>query len=435
YNGYKFGADFFVHEWHTVGFLLEGAQNTIQNTNTSYANITSTSTGAPVSNLDALSDNDGSRENLHSNINYRFDNLKGVTWNVDADYGRYDNFSNAYQPNTYYDPVADTVIFESIYASEAPTYIQLYTANIDHERSLWNGKLGAGIKYSYVITDNTYRFYNVVNNVYETDPERSNQFVYDENVNAAYIHYAFAIKKINISLGVRGEQTRSAGKLTSTQDTGNDEVARDYFDLFPSGGIAYNLNPQNAFRLNYSRRIQRPNYQDLNPFEYKINELSYYKGNPFLQPQYTQSLQLSHTYHYSLTTTLRYSYTTDFFSNVTDTAEGGASYLQTLNIGTQQVVGINVSYPLHLTKWWSTYTNAGVVTLYNEGVIAGDREISLQRVTFNAYHQSAFTVKENLSFELSGWFNSPSVWGAVFQTDANWSVDVGAQYTLFKKRG
>lgn len=435
YNGFKFGTDFFVNEMHTVGFLFEGSKNNMDDTNSSIANIVDASSGVPISDLEALSENNGSRANIHGNINYRFDNLKGVTWNADGDFGHYDNINNAYQPNTYYDPLTDTVIAENIYASEAPTLIKLYTANLDHERPLWNGKFGAGIKYSFVITDNTYNFYNVINGIYTIDPDRTNQFVYEENVNAAYINYAFAIKKFNISLGLRSEQTNSIGTLTSEQDIDDDEVKRNYFDLFPSGGVSYNINPKNALRINYSRRIQRPNYQDLNPFEYKINELSYFKGNPFLQPQYTQNIQLSHTYNYSLTTTLRYSYTTDFFSNVTDTAEGGASYLQTLNIGTQQVFGINVSYPVSLTEWWSTYTNTGVFTLYNEGVISDNRAISLQRVTFNLYHQSTFNVSKNLSLELSGWFNSPSVWGAVFQTDANWSIDLGAQYKLFKERG
>ncbi|HET8964386.1 MAG TPA: TonB-dependent receptor [Chitinophagales bacterium] len=435
YNSYKFGSDFFLNKFNTLGFIVDGSFNNTKNYSTSVVNIFDASTNDPVSNLDASSESIGNQVNLHTNLNYRFDNLDGTTWNIDGDYGNYDNSNNAYQPNTYYNPIADTIIEENIYTSQAPTLINLYTANVDHERKLGPGKFGAGIKFSYVTTDNTYDYYEVINDEEILDVNRSNNFVYQENINAAYINYAFAVKKFNISLGLRAEQTNSTGTLTSLVETADDTVKRQYLDFFPSGGVSYTLNQKNALRLNYSRRIQRPNYQDLNPFEFKMNELSYRKGNPFLQPQYTQSIQLTHTYNYSLSSTLRYSYTTDFFSSVSDTAADGAGYIQTLNIGTQRVFGLNVSYPFSITKWWSTYTNAGVFSLHNEGVISDDRPIDLKQTTFNLYHQSTFNVTDKFSLELSGWFNSPSVWGAVFQTAANWSIDAGAQYKIFKERG
>lgn len=435
YNSFKLGADFFIDKMSTIGFIADGSLYNWSNYSNSISQIFDANTNMPLSDLVAGSEALGDNVNLHANINYRFDNLEGNTWSIDGDFGKYDNLSNSYQPNTYYDPIADTTMDVNIYTSEAPTSILLYTANVDHERKLGNGKLGAGIKFSYVTTDNTYDFFELINGIEVLDASRSNHFVYEENINAAYINYAFAIDKVNITLGLRAEQTNNTGTLTSLQETEDDTVSRSYLDLFPSGGIAFNINQKNALRLNYSRRIQRPDYQDLNPFEFKINELSYQKGNPFLQPQYTQSVQLTHTYNYSLSTTLRYSYTSDFFSSLSDTASDGAGYIQTLNIGNQQVIGLNVSYPLSITKWWSTYTNTGVYTLHNAGVISEGRTIALTQTSFNLYHQSTFSISDKFSLELSGWYNSPSVWGAVFQTKANWSLDLGAQYKVLKDRG
>lgn len=435
YNSFKLGADFFIDKMSTIGFIADGSLYNWSNYSNSISQIFDANTNMPLSDLVAGSEALGDNVNLHANINYRFDNLEGNTWSIDGDFGKYDNLSNSYQPNTYYDPIVDTTMDVNIYTSEAPTSILLYTANVDHERKLGNGKLGAGIKFSYVTTDNTYDFFELINGIEVLDASRSNHFVYEENINAAYINYAFAIDKVNITLGLRAEQTNNTGTLTSLQETEDNTVSRSYLDLFPSGGIAFNINQKNALRLNYSRRIQRPDYQDLNPFEFKINELSYQKGNPFLQPQYTQSVQLTHTYNYSLSTTLRYSYTSDFFSSLSDTASDGAGYIQTLNIGNQQVIGLNVSYPLSITKWWSTYTNTGVYTLHNAGVISEGRTIALTQTSFNLYHQSTFSISDKFSLELSGWYNSPSVWGAVFQTKANWSLDLGAQYKVLKDRG
>ncbi len=83
------------------------------------------------------------------------------------------------------------------------------------------------------------------------------------------------------------------------------------------------MNRKNQLALTYSKRIQRPNYQSLNPFAYVINELSFRQGNPFLQPQYTDNLKLSHTFNYRLTTSISYSYVSEFFAQATVAESNG----------------------------------------------------------------------------------------------------------------
>src|SRR6185436_12063582 len=152
---------------------------------------------------------------------------------------------------------------------------------------------------------------------------RSNHFTYDENVYAAYVNYQRGFNKFDVQAGVRMENTSSEGDLKSAADTTADKnVKRNYTDFFPSGGVTYNMNKDNAFALVYSKRIDRPNYQELNPFEMKLDELSYRKGNPFLNPQYSDKLELSHTFKYTTTTSIGYSHTQDFFAQITDTLSG-----------------------------------------------------------------------------------------------------------------
>src|SRR6185295_19109006 len=88
---------------------------------------------------------------------------------------------------------------------------------------------------------------------------------------------------------------------------------RRYTNLFPSAAVTFNKNPKNQFNVTYSRRIDRPNYQDLNPFEFKLDEYTFMKGNINLRPQYTNSIAVTNTYQYKLTTTLNYSHVTDLF--------------------------------------------------------------------------------------------------------------------------
>jgi outer membrane receptor protein involved in Fe transport len=265
-------------------------------------------------------------------------------------------------------------------------------------------------------------------------------FSYRENVSAAYFSYKRKAGKWDFQAGLRAENTVSQGKLTSTQS--KDPVNRDYLDFFPSAGITYNANPKNAFGLTYSRRIDRPNYQSLNPFENKLDELTFERGNPFLKPQYTNSVAISHTYAYAMTTALSYSYTTDFFAQLTDIDENNpkATFISPRNLATERTLNLNISVPIPIKNWWMVYAN---LNMYNSLYDAdfgkdanGVRKIISQNVyALNFYGQNTFTLPKGWTLEVSGWYNSPSVWAGVFQTNAMGSLDLGLQKTIMKEKG
>jgi hypothetical protein len=234
---------------------------------------------------------------------------------------------------------------------------------------------------------------------------------------------------------VRVEQTDSEGELTSQKPEQNETVKQDYLDVFPSGGITYQLNPKNSFRLNYSRRIDRPDYQDLNPFEYRLDELTFQKGNPFLKPQYSNNFALGHTFNYTLNTTLSYSHTNDLMAELTDTAGMGAAFLTTENVADQDVFSLSVSYPFTLTKAWNGFANTGVSHTHNKADFGDGKIIDIQATTFNIYAQQSFILPKEFTVEISGWYNSPGIWGGNFAMDAMFSVDAGIQKSLWQNRG
>ena len=144
------------------------------------------------------------------------------------------------------------------------------------------------------------------------DDTRSNQFIYDENINAVYMNGSKQIKKWSFQGGLRLENTVAKGY----QITNDSSFKREFTNLFPSAFISYAVNKSNQLTLSYSRRINRPNYQDLNPFIYFLDSLSYRKGNPFLLPQFTHNMELSHSYKRKFITTLNYNNTTDVISQI-----------------------------------------------------------------------------------------------------------------------
>src|SRR5690606_8527377 len=240
---------------------------------------------------------------------------------------------------------------------KSPSRIDIYTLKSDYERPFLSGQLSGGLKWSKVLTDNNFNFYEVYGEEKVQDMNRSNDFTYDEQVYAAYLSFQRAFEKWSFQGGLRAEHSRTRGLLESLQDIELDDVMRNYTDLFPSMGLTYNLNDKNALQLTYSRRINRPNYSSLNPFEFQLDELTYEKGNPFLTPEYTNKLQVSHTWNHSITTSLGYSDRKSVVTQIIEVEEGNAAYQTHQNLATQKDISLGVSGSVPITSWWSSFSN------------------------------------------------------------------------------
>jgi hypothetical protein len=322
----------------------------------------------------------------------------------------------------------------------APTDIDIYTIKSDYEQNFKKGRLSTGAKISYVKTLNDFQRYNVVNNVKDLDKSRSNDFNYTENINAAYLNYNRPFKKITIQAGVRVEQTMAKGVSNGLKWNGNSYEAydsafkRNYTDLFPSGAITFTKDANNQFSLTFSRRIDRPAYQDLNPFEFKLDEYTYRKGNTELRPQYTNSVGLSHTYKYKLTTSFNYSHVNDVFTQLIDTAEKSKSFITNKNLATQDIMSLNISYPLQIS-WYSMYANLNTYYSHFKADLGVGRKIDLDVYAYNINMQHSAKFAKTWTAELSGWYSSPSLWQGTFENEKMWSIDAGIQKILFKGKG
>jgi iron complex outermembrane receptor protein len=288
-----------------------------------------------------------------------------------------------------------------------------------------------------VKTDNTFNFYQEYNGKPEMDLSRSNTFEYEENVNAAYVNYNRTLSsKWSLQAGLRAEQTNSKGDLTRAdgQQQQDDNVSRHYFDLFPSGALTYTINPKHTLNLTYSRRINRPSYQDLNPFENKLDELTYEKGNAFLKPQYANNVELGHTFMGMVNTTIGYSHIKDYATQITDTANKNATYIQQRNLATQQLWSASIGSPFKVFKWWSGYVNMWYNYQMFKGKI-GENALNVNYSMYGAYLQQSFTIgKKGTTAEISGYYNGPSVWAATWRIKPMYSFDIGVQQSLFNKK-
>ena len=435
-NGHNFrgGFDYFFDKKHTIGVVANGSISSHNTNNVSSTPIGDLQTGEVVEILKADNVRVFETDNVNLNFNYQYKGEKGSSFNLDADYGYFWNKGNVFQPNQYFDATGEVVQFERNFSNDQLTRIDIKTLKGDYETNLAKGRLSAGFKYSNVKTENDFDFFNIEAGEAIKDLARSNSFVYDEKVAALYTSYFKKLSdKFTFNAGLRMEHTESDGELESTQNNEDDRVKRSYTDIFPSGGITYQMDQSNKFSFNYSRRIDRPSYQDLNPFEFQLDELTFQKGNPFLNPQYTHNVQVIHTHKYKLNTTLSYSITSDFFALVTDTTGQRGSLLQQRNIADATNVSLNISYPFDIARWWSAYSNFSLYHAAYDADFEGV-EIDLDATAYNIFLQNNFILPKDFKLELSGWYNSPAIWGGTFVTEHMWSLDFGVKKSIWNDR-
>ncbi|MDH3246001.1 MAG: TonB-dependent receptor, partial [Saprospiraceae bacterium] len=433
-HNFRMGSDFFLSEKSTLGLLVTGNINNWESLSRSNTDI------APIGGelaevLDASNDGNGDRDNFNFNINYALRGPEGSSLNIDVDYGRYRNAGNSYQPNTYFDPTRSSIISQRIFSTITPTDIDIYTFKLDREQKVLGGQLGYGAKFSLVRTDNTYDFFDVIDGSEILNTDRSNNFVYEENINAGYLTWQRSYEdKWTISAGLRVEHTYSKGDLTSAVVIDDQVVERDYFNVFPSGGVTYQASEKHNLRLNYSRRIDRPSYQDLNPFEDKLDELTFQKGNPFLNPQYSNNIAFTHTYNYRLTSTLSYTNTKDVFTQITDKLDERSAILTYVNLAKQTNLSLSFAYPFSITKWWDAYGTVTAYRLHNEANFDG-KIIDLNANILNFYAQNTFLLPKGFKLELSGWYNSPAIWQGNWTTNSQYDISAGIQKKVFNDKG
>lgn len=433
-HNFKGGLDYFLTKKTTVGVLVNGfvnewsSLNGVNNTLISDANRQLTSK--------AITRTDASQylKNLTANLNvkHEFDG-KGQELTADADYVRYDGRNNNGLSTTYRDAQDRPTRPNQDVRNNMPSTIDILAFKSDYVRPTKKGKFEVGVKSSYVRADN--------NTIYDTlqqetrqwlfDASRSNQFQYDENINAGYVNYAGALGKTKVQTGLRLEQTHSVGNSVTL----NQRVDRNYLNLFPTVFLSRQLDTSNVLNLSYSRRIDRPSYENLNPFVFYLDPFTYQKGNPFLKPQYTNSVELTHVYKGSISTTLGFSRTTDFINGETprQIAAENITYVTPENLGTQDNVNLNVSFPVPLAKWWTMQNNVTVYYQHYNTFYSG-QPFDVKFTAVNVYASNNFTITKLWSAELSGWFNTAAQYG-FYRAQPMGAFSLGVQKKMMDSKG
>ncbi|CAH0994519.1 hypothetical protein EMA8858_00629 [Emticicia aquatica] len=454
---YKLGSDFYATKKTTIGFLVNGSTGAWQNKPTS-PNINTTyikhaGSNIPDSSLVTNASNLRTWQNITMNANFKhtFDST-GKELTADIDYSIYQNLSmERGMISRFYKFIDNKEVEYNTplnITSNTPNKYNIFAVKTDYIHPLpkSKAKLEFGAKSSWVKSDNDIRFYQ--NGL--VDKGRTNYFIYEENINAAYANFSKELsEKFNLQTGLRMEHTHSVGKSVTLDE----KRERNYVKLFPSVFLNQTINKNNQLSYSYSRRIERPDYESLNPFIYFLDPYTYQLGNGYLKPQFTNSFEITHSFKQAFVTSIGYSITNDYMIEVIKNAINDPEVLEKIkkynniqgiepekitfatreNIAKYENININFSVPIPITKWWTAQNNISVYYNKYSGKLL-NQDLNVGQWAYNAYTSHSLKLPKDLSAEVSMWYNSPNVYG-MMRGNAQYAVNAGLQKSFWNKKG
>ncbi|MEO6522264.1 MAG: outer membrane beta-barrel protein [Mucilaginibacter sp.] len=404
----KIGMDYYASPQTTIGFVLTGYHLKGATPN-AVSSVLKSSSGAIDSTILAQNKSINNLKNggLNLNYNHKFDK-PGTVLSFNLDYLKYDNVvDQTFVNNTYL--ANGTLANLQIITDNLPTSINIYAAKTDYSQALPNkGKLEAGLKTSFVNTDNAANYFNVVNNISTINYNNTNRFLYNENINAAYLSFNQEYKRFSIQAGLRLENTNITGHQLGNALRGDSSFIQHYTNVFPTAYLLYKLDTagKHTLNLSYGRRIGRPYYQDLNPFITIIDKYSQFEGNPFLRPQFSSNYQLTYSYRSIWSIALEYNYVSDYQTE-SDIQRDGIFMATSVNLGQSVFYGINSNLTLTPFKWWNFHLYFQLSTNHDKGDIY-QSYLNIKQTSYNINNINQFTFGRGWSGELTYYYLSPT---------------------------
>lgn len=427
------GLDYNINPKNSISLVVSGVSNRFNQNGFNSSDVL----GADGNQTSSFETGNDSRDLWYSgsvNLNYKrvLDTL-GSEWTVDLDYAAYGNTTRQLFTTRYYDLNGSEYLPVYLLYGDIAGNLDIYSAKTDVKKELGKGRtLEGGMKSSYVIADNNLQFFDRSsgNDIY--DSTKSNHFIYTENINAGYVNFAHAFGKWTYQLGARVENTNVSGEqvvYNTVKDT-------SYIQLFPTAYLAYQVNDNNSIELSYSRRIDRPGYDQLNPFKFYLDPSTYKAGNPYLRPQTTHAIELAHLWKNKIYSQLGIARTLD---NITETigpsaTEQNVTVQTEVNLKSADLIYSNFSIPIDITKWWNSTNNINAYVALYSGTAANTTIRNQGSYAYNLQTTNTFTLKKSWTLELNGSYRSRELY-AFDSIQPIWTVGFGCQKKILKNRG
>ena len=372
--------------------------------------------------------------NLGFDLTYEYDlNDNGSVMRINSHYTRYNEDQLQAGTTDYFDPDGN-FIRDFSFSTDARQEIDILTGQLDFSLPVGESNLETGAKITSIQNDSRIDYFDVDGNEPPFDIALSDVFRYDETVWAAYASYSKKWEKWSLKLGLRGEQTNVDARSITLDSL----TTQDYFELFPSLYVSHQITGDHSISLDYSRKLRRPNYRDLNPFRYFLNENNFREGNPTLRPNFSHNFNLNYTFKDTYFVDIYYRDNGNYISTLTfqDNED------QILRRAPQNVLE-SVSYGLDLTMGksivpiWYLYAYASV--FYEDETflaLESEEETYKNEVSgFYTYLANYLTLSKDKTFtgEVAFTYFTGFLYGS-FQLSESVNLNLGVQKSLWNKK-
>jgi hypothetical protein len=428
-HSFNLGADYAFNDKNTVGLLINGYTNPFCHNQINETQLTNQLQELELKNT-TNSDFSQFYKSFFYNVHFKhkIDTL-GSEYSLDLDAAQFSNNQFQNYKTVFLQPIG-TDLFQK---SDAPSQIANKALKFDYLKALRNGsKLEMGLKASNTMTDNsiTYKVLDSITQLYERDSNRTSQFSYQEKNYAAYINWNKNYKKMEFQIGLRGEYTQAQGISMRTIAS----VSQEYFKLFPSLFLQYNAHADHQIGFAYSKRIERPRYDNLNPFETYQSPYFSNKGNPFLQPSFTNNYEMTYTFQSKYIFALNYAFIQNSISEISEqdyktqqTTYGFA------NIDSYHSWNVSSTIPIApfpfwtIDNTWSCYSQT-----YQSKYLS--HEFKASKIVWNAQMVHNLKWNSRIQSELALTYTTPSIQG-IYQVHRQWIVDASIVIKLLHEKG
>ncbi len=367
---------------------------------------------------------------VNVNLQHKWDS-SGRMFNADADYAAFSNKSRQDFLTRYLPPGGFPYLPDYALRSDLGGLTTIRSLKADYLHPLGvDARLDAGMKFSRVDTDNEPVFYEKVDGHYELDTKRSNHFVYKEQISAAYARLQKEWGRGSLQLGLRMEHTYARW----LQQVGMQRYDTAYLQLFPDIVFTYPLPGKHEMSIQVNRTIERPNYEQLNPFRYFIDKTTYKTGEPYLQPASYYSVALSHIFNKQCVTTFSYGINKGVMATVIQPSETEDSVtVQTVkNLDQMVFVGLSGSYSFAFASWWHNVVSTNVYYAGYRGNLA-NTPLNRGGITFDVKTNHTWLLPGQFGIE-AGLFYKYKERYAYMLVEPSWMVQIGVQKHFWNKK-
>ena len=362
-------------------------------------------------------------QNIAVNLGYHNVNKKGNTFSTSFNY-TLNNYERAQDVSSDYYDVNDIFYRNNSFVANSLQDVDIFTGQVDYSMNFEDqSTFDFGGKFSLITSDNDFLQY-LTNNTTQFDIDNSGIFNYSEAIYAGYLSYAKSWEKWDLSLGLRCEYTEGTGDLVNVQV--NDF---NYFKLFPTFNLTRNFNEKHSLGVSYSKRISRPAYSELNPFQFYLNDNTYLEGNPKLLPTITQTGTLSYTLNQIFTFEVYYRYEENTISELTflDNDNNTVRY-QAANLKQAVDYGFDFLAYTSLTDFWSIYIVNSIFHDEAQFFAEESGNVIQENSRWSLYNNAInyFSLGNNFDADVSFLYISPMIQGSA-DVSSRMQVDVNVK--------